>query len=1040
MIRGIARLAVANPVSANLAMAAILVCGAVVYRGMPREVFPDFSLDRVEIMTFYPGAAPEDVERLVTTPLEEAVERVDGVDEVVSSSREGLSRITLTLDAGAELTRVMEETRDAVNRGDVELPEEAEEPWVQELRTIFPVISVFVYGWASQPVLRELAEEHKRGIEAIAGIRDAFLTGSHEPRLWIEVDPEALERYELSLADVGRAVAAKAKDSPLGSLTTEQGDWLLRVDSELEWAADLADLPLIATPDGRLVRLSAVARLSDTFEREVTRARFNGQPCMHMQVNKTSDGDIITLAAKVRAYVEEQRPAMPPGTTLGTNADLSIYVQNRLQVMKQSGSLGAFLVLAALLLFLEPRVAFVTALGIPVAFLGGLMLGGTFGVTLNMITMFSMIVVLGMIVDDAIVVGENVYRRMEEGEDPALAAVEGTAEVGKPVIATILTSVAAFLPILMMEGTMGLFLRPLPLIVSFCLLVSVFEALVILPAHMAHWIPRGAARRMHGGGERRRWYEGLRRAYLRLLGLCLRWRYVTLVAALSAAVVLVSVATHWIPFVYFDDFESKLFYVNLRLEPGTSLQETERVAREVERAALELPESELESVNTLIGVSASDVSSYEMAHNLAQVWVELREGPSRRMLMAEIIETLRQGLSELPANVESVEFGQPQSGPNGRAIEISVRGPELAQLRAISEELTTALEGYAGTRDVHDNLDEGKSEVLINLTDHGRTLGFTEAGLGAELRAAFEGTTWGHVRRGPDDVELVVKLPEEVRERRSALERLRVSAPSGERVPLSAVAQLSDGVGPSVITHDQRLRSVKVVADVNKAEGNAQDIVADLGQRYADLSQRWPGYALAFQGDAEETQRSLDGLASAAIVSLALIYLILGSLFRSFTQPVVIMFIVPFAASGVILGHLLMDRAITMMSLIGLLALAGVVVNDALIFVDFVNRRRAAGSGLVPSLLDAGRLRFRPILLTSLTTMLGLAPLTFFATGQARFLQPMAISLFFGLALATVLVLVLVPCAYAVLEDVLAWVSRPRATYARMRRREALHA
>ena len=1040
MIRALARASVNNPVAVNLAMLALLVAGVTVYRAMPREVFPDFSLNQVEVFTVFPGAAPEDIERLVTVPVEEAVEGVDGLDEMVSSSREGVSRVLLTLEEGTEVGDFIEDVRAAVTRGDVELPEEAEDPWVREILSTFPVISVFVYGVASEEVLRELADDHRRRLDTLDGVSRVVFTGFRDRRVWIEVDPVALERYQVSLAQVGRAVREHARDTPLGSLTTDESDWLLRMDADLYTAEELREVPVLVQPDGGLVRLGDVARLSDTFERSLTRARFNGQPCFYMQIMKKDEGDSIEIARAVREYVDEAQARMPAGTAIGTNTDLSIYVANRLHVMKQSGALGAVLVLAALLLFLNLRVALVTGVGIPVAFLGGILLAGLFGVTMNMITMFALIVVLGMIVDDAIVVGENAFRLMEEeGMSPEEAAVEGTAQVGAPVLATVLTSVAAFLPVLLLDGTTGQFMRPLPLVVSFCLLISVAEALLIMPAHIAHWTRQ---RKLAGGESSERpdrWYLPLRAAYVRTLGWCLRWRYVTLAAGVVCAVVIGAIARWWIPFVFFDDFESKLFYVSLRTPSGTSLDDTEEVAIEVERIALALPTSEVESVNTLLGVSASDSTHYEIAQNLAQVWIELSEVDRRERTSAEIVEGLRRSIDALSVSLESYEIAQPQSGPTGRAIELAVRGPELEVLRELSEELQTELATYAGTRDIHDNLDLGKRELSVELTDRGRTLGLTEELLAAELRTAFEGSTHARFRRGKDDVEVVVKLPERIREHRGELEELRVSTPGGERVPLASVARIVEGTGPSVITHRDRERAVTVSADVNKEEGNSTAILADLVPRTADLWERYPGYSLSIEGDYEETRRTLDGLETAALLSIVVIYFLLGTLFRSFLQPVVIMFIIPFAAIGMVGGHWVMGRPITMMSLIGLLALTGVVVNDSLILVDFVNVRRRAGAALLDALVDAGRARFRPIVLTSVTTMLGLTPLTFFVSGQARFLQPMAISIFFGLAAATWLVLLLVPVCYAVLEDLLAWGRRPRDVFARMRAGRAVH-
>ena len=1041
MLRWIARVSVDNSLAVNLGALTLCLAGILAYFGMPREVFPVFSMQTVEVQTFYRGAAPEDVERLVTLPLEDELFSIDGLEQMTSSSQEATSTITLETSRATDISDFLDEVRAAVQRAESELPEEVDEPWIREVKTQFPVIAVYVYGWAEQDDLRLLAEDQRRELEEIEGVAKVQITGTREPRIWIEVDPLALERFDLSLEAVGAAVGARVRDLPLGSLTGGATDTLLRMESDVERGADLSELPVLVRPDGGRVLLRQVARLVDARERDITRSRFNAQPSIHLQVNKEAGGDTVEISRAVRDYLAQARAHLPDGVELGTNTDLSVYVQNRLEVMRDSGLVGGLLVLISLVLFLNLRVALVTALGIPVAFLGGLLIASSAGVTMNMMTMFAFIVVLGMVVDDAIVVGENVFRLMEEGCSPREAAIEGVRQVGKPVLATILTSVAAFGPILMMSGVTGQFMRPLPLIVSFCLAVSLVEALVVLPSHLAHW--SGDVRvsaRQSGGAERAHWYWGLRRVYLRSLAWALRWRYVTLGSAVCGATLLGTFAAYWVPFNLFDEFESKIVYANLRLSAGCSLEESERAARVVEARVLErLPRTEVESVNVLVGISAADSNRYELGRNLAQLWVELAEGPERRLSTAEFVATLRELLQDLPPEVISTEVAQPQSGPTGRAIDLWVRGPELETLAAISAELRAELEAYAGVRDVHDNLDLGKPQVTLRVREEARTLGVTEADLGLQLRTAYEGTTYGSVRRGRDDVELVVKLPEEQRFDPVSLAHLRVGLPGGARVPLGTVAELREEYGPSRITREDRERSINIVADVDKETNTADAVTAGVAAAFADVGERYPGYSISYEGDQKEIDQSFADLRVAGVISLAIIFLILASLFRSAAQPLVIMFIIPFGMVGMVLGHLVMERSISLMSLIGLLALTGVVVNDSLILVEFVNDLRRKGLGVMEALVEGSRLRFRPILLTTITTMLGLSPLTFFVSGQATFLQPMAISLFFGIALATALVLVLVPCAYAVLEDLAAWAKRPVDVARRLRRGEAVH-
>ncbi len=1024
MIRAIARLAVRNPVAVNLAMIAVIASGIVAFLGMPREVFPEFSLDQIIVSTTYPGASPEDVERQVTLPIEEEMEGIEDLDEVRSISSESLSVVTLELATGADTSDILDEVRSRLQSSALELPKEAEAPFTRELKTEFPVIAVFVYGGASEDTLRRVAREQELMIETLPGVSSVTVTGAREPELWVEVMPRALERYGITLGQIGALVGTRVRDTPLGSLSTPSGDYLLRVPSKVFEAEDLAKLPVLARPDGTVVRLDQVARIRDTFERQYTLARFNGLPSIHLQVNKQSDGDTIDLAEQVQNLIASERANMPAGVSLGTNSDLSIYVRNRLRVMTESGALGGLLVMISLVLFLNVRVALMTALGIPVAFLGGLLIASFFGISMNMITMFALIIVLGMIVDDAIVVSENGYRLMEEGLSPEEAAIEGTGQVGKPVIATILTTMAAFLPILLMDGMIGQFMRPLPLIVTFCLAASLVEALIVLPAHIAHWNSKKsvtALREVSG----KHWYEPMRAAYSWMLERCVRFRYVTLVGAVSVALMFIGYATMQMPFNLFDDFESKVFYVNIHATPGSSLEETERLAIPIQNEVLALPEDEVESANLLVGILAQDTTRFELRHNLAQIWVELREDDQNRRATAEIIEDLRASFRRERPGIESIDVDQPQAGPAGKAIELSIRGPDLAVLEGIAERVKGRLAEFAGVRDIRDTAESGKREVELVLKDEARTLGVTELGIGAELRSVFEGTRFASIRRGRDDVEVVVKLPEHVRDSRGDLASLRVTTRAGARVPLSTVADLREIASQSVIEREQGSRSVRVTADVNKKEGNSTLITSALSKEFPDFVRDYPGYSIEFGGDTEDSAETLESLKSSLLVALVMIYVILGGLFKSYTQPVVIMLAIPLAAIGVVGGHILMSRGVSMMSLTGFLALSGIVVNDSLILVDRINALRQGGLAFGESVLLAGKQRFRPILLTSITTMLGLSPLTFFATGQAQFLQPMAISIFFGLAFSTFLILIVVPCAYAILQDVLVIFAHP---------------
>ncbi|MFT7462053.1 MAG: multidrug efflux pump subunit AcrB [Pseudohongiellaceae bacterium] len=1024
-------MAVNNPVAVNLGMLVVIAAGVLAYFSMPREVFPEFSMGAVTVTTLYPGATPEDVERLVTLKIEDELDGLNGLEEISSQSQEGISTIRLKVDEDRPISEFLDGVRSALAR-DLEFPEEVEDPLVREIVSEFPVISVFVYGTASEDVLRREAELHERAIERISGVSRVIVNGPRNPEVWIEVDPLSLERYGLTLDAIGAAVAARSQDIPLGSLKTASGEYLLRVEANVDSAEGLLDLPIVHATNGSVVRLSQVARVRDMHKRRIVRSRFNGRASMYLQVNKKSSGDTIDIAEAVYEYMDSQQARLPEGVALGSNADLSIYVKNRLEVMRNSALMGGLLVLVSLIMFLNTRVALMTALGIPVAFLGGLAIAAAVGISMNMLTMFALIVVLGMIVDDAIVVGENIYRLMEEGLSPKEAAIQGTAEVGKPVVATVLTTMAAFLPMLMLGGQMGMFMRPLPLIVTFCLAASVFEALLVLPAHLAHWSGKRSLANVGSetNGRPVRWYTPIERVYMALLTVAVRYRYVTVALALAVSGLLIGYATHQMRFNLFDEFESKVFSINLRAVPGTSMEETMEIVSELRESLQELPASELESTNSIAGISYIDSVRFEYGENLGQIWVELREGSVRTRSTSEIIASLREGFAELPPGVETLRIVQPQAGPTGAAVDLSIRGEDRGALVEIAGEVRELLSKIEGVVDIHDNMASGKREVRLSLTDEGRFLGFTEVGLARELRAAFEGTRYANLRQGDDDVEVIVKFHEELRGLRGALDGLRVSVPSSDpmnpeplRVPLSSVARFEEQTGLLEITRDDGRGSLHVVADVNKKLTSSSEVIAQIVERFEDVPQRWPGCEIVFEGDQKETNEAVGGLIAAGTLALLVMYVILGTLFRSMTQPVVIMLAIPLSCIGVVTGHLVMQRDLSFMSLIGLLALAGVVVNDSLILIDLVNRRRQAGDGLVEAIHTAGRQRFRPILLTSVTTMLGLAPLTFFASGQARFLQPMAISVFFGLATTTILILAVIPCAYGILDDLLGFLS-----------------
>jgi multidrug efflux pump subunit AcrB len=632
-----------------------------------------------------------------------------------------------------------------------------------------------------------------------------------------------------------------------------------------------------------------------------------------------------------------------------------------------------------------------------------------------MVSMFSLILVLGIIVDDAIVVSENTYRYMEQGVAPQEAAVLGTQQVLAPVVATVVTTIAAFLPLLLMAGHMGKFMSVIPKVVTFALIASLMEALVILPSHLADW----SSKKHRKGGTHRseRWFNALRAHYVRFLAFSLRWKYVSLIASLGITAIVLTFALTRIPFTLFHEFESTQFFINVETPVTSKIEDTRDVIARIEKVLMEtLPPTELKTVASNTGLIFLDINRIVQGSNGGQIIVELTEADMRNRSSNEIINELRKRTEGIPGATK-IQYMKPQAGPGGPAIEIRAVGDEFSILQKIAEKVKGYLTTFPAAKDIRDDFLPGKKELRIVARPEARSLGLDVASIARQVRSSFYGTESSKILRSDEDIPIVVKYPESFRDRPSRVEDLVLTTPGGEKVYFSEVAELTEAPGSSKIIRSDQKRSITVLADVDEKEGNTLQITNQVRKRFADLQARYPGYKLEFKGERQELEQSMQDLLKSFLVAVLLVYLILGALFKSYIQPLVVMLAIPFAANGVILGHTVMGLSLGLLSLMGMVALAGVVVNDSLLLVSFVNELRREGTPLVQALLRSGQLRLRPILLTTATTVAGLTPLGFFASGQAKFLSPMAISIIFGLTVSTVLTLIIIPCSYAIVEE-----------------------
>ena len=1029
------RFSINNPLIVNLLLVLIALSGVFAWQAMPQEMFPMVEQDKVRISTLFEGASPEEVERQVTLPIEQEFDGHADIETIISSSSEGLSTILIELKSGSDVDEFIRDA-DAVLARIKDLPQQVETPELVRLETRFPVISMSLYGELSRGELYAIAERVKRQLMQLDNVASVGTAGDREWELWVVVDPERLAVRGVTLNEVKQALLANLRDLPGGSIRAAEGDILLRGIGTHPEPDAIANISLRTNAQGGRLTLGQVAKVERRLEEARTLGRFNGQPSVNLTINKSASGSTIDVALKVREMADTLRAELPSSVSVGLFSDLSIYVKNRLDTVKSSGLIGLALVLLSLYLFLSFRVALVTALGIPVAFLIATILIQQAGYTINMVSLFAFLIALGMIVDDAIIVNENIYRHMERGMPPREAAMQGAREVFWPVVASTSTTVAAFLPMYAIGGTMGAFIAVIPAVVTFSLLGSLWEAFVVLPSHATELLRPSPKRR-----GRINWGALLER-YTRSLEWSLRNRYFVVLATVAVLVLTLTLAATRLPFQMFGHAAAGQFFVNVEAPRTNTLDDTAQLAARMEQAIFaELNEDELSSLLTNVGVTFVSFNRVKLGSNQVQMIIDLKppapasfverwvtplvnfkfgwEGTRERDTEL-VINAVRERLAGI-SGIERLSILRAQGGPGGADIEIGINGPDVRQLSAIAEEMSDTLRRLPGTHDVNHNMEEGKLEYRYSLNERGRLLGLTQAQLADAVRAGFQGLELLYVNWGDKRIPLRVIYPEQLREDAQSLQQLRITLAGGDSVYLGDVADIVVDRGLSSISRRDQRRLVTVTAEVDAEVNTALQVTEMVQQQYADFSERYPGYELLWLGEKKETSESMADMFKAMLLALLVIFFILAALFKSLLDPLVVMFSIPFGIIGVVFGHFLFDYHMQFLSVVGFLALSGIVVNDSLILIDFAKRRRAEGMGREASLIEAGRVRARPILLTTITTFLGVSPLIFFATGQTAFLSPMAVSLGFGLLFATVLILLTLPCFYLIADDLREW-------------------
>ena len=1046
-----------NSVAANLMMAFIMVSGVLATTNVREEVFPEIELDRIQVEVPYLGAAPEEVEEGVNVRIEEAIQGIDGIKEIQSTASEGMGSVMIEMDLGADARRVVDEVKSNID-AITTFPIETEKPIIRELTNRQQVVDVAVSGDIDPFTLKQVTERVRDDLTAIPGITQVDIVSAPPYEISIEVSEDDLRRHGLTFDQVADAVRRSSLDLPGGSVRTERGEILLRTIGQAYRGAEFEDLVLWTRADGSRLHLGDVATVVDGFEETDQEARFDVEPAMMVSVFRTGDQSAIELAGLVIDYVEAAQPRLPEGVTLTVWQDSAKMLGNRLSLMLRSGIAGFALVFLVLALFLELRLAFWVSLGIPISFLGAIALMPGLEVSVNVLSLFAFVLVLGIVVDDAIIVGENIYRHQEEHGDGMRGSIEGAYEIAKPVTFAILTTVAAFSPLLFVPGMMGKIFRVIPLVVIPCLLFSLIESLNILPAHLSH-IPKRVRRgpwhrfqSMFATGLKR----FVRAVYVPTLERALRWRYLTAATGVGIMIVTLGMVLSGRPtFQFFPSIEADFMSASVTMPQGTPVDTTGAAVAKLEAGAARLRQRLLEETGQDYFLhTAAAVGDQPMAgrgggpmgpvgniasSNIGEVAVELLPTELRAYSSEQLGLMWREATEPIPEAVD-VNFTMSMMNP-GSDVDVQLAGPDLDRLRAAAEEVKGRLAEYAGVYEVTDSFRAGKEEMKLGIKPAAEALGLTLQDLGRQVRQAFYGEEAQRIQRGRDDIRVMVRYPRDERRSLGDLENMRIRTPDGGEVPFGSVAVVEPGRGFASIRRIDRNRAVNVTASVDPTVTSAGDVIADLNARILpEVLARHPGVFFTFEGVMAEQRDAVGGLQRGFVLALLMIFALLAVPLKSYVQPLIIMSAIPFGLIGAVWGHIFLDLNVSMMSMFGLVALTGVVVNDSLIMVDFINRARAthtdvgrmaqqAGggptdgrqfetTGLALAVREAGVYRFRPILLTSLTTFFGLAPLMWNKSFDAAFMVPMAVSLGFGVLFATFITLILVPTSYMILDDI----------------------
>lgn len=1027
-IQGIIKWFTHNHVAANMLMLFLIIGGMISLSTMIVETFPQTDPRMITISVSYPGAAPHDVSKSISKRAEEALIGIEGVKKITSKSSEGGALIKVKLEDFANSDYVYDEIETIINSLDNFPPDNAAKPVIAKSRITSDVITIALYGNVDEAALKYWTETIEDEIRQLPDVSITNVRGVRNSQISIEVPEFTLRRYGLTLADIDQAVKNYSKDIAAGSMELKQEEVLLRVQDKKYTGFDLERIIIKTLPNGAVLRIGDIAEVIDGFDNSNLISKFNGKPASFIDVKRSDSDNTLKIDKSIKEYLNSV--TLPNGLYMSIANDETIILKDRISLMVRNGVLGFMLVFLILLLFLDLKLAFWTSLAIPVSFLGGLMIMHQIGYSINMITLFALIIVLGIVVDDGIVTGESIFEAQSRDKSPS-GVIKGVKAVLAPVTVGVLTTMAAFVPLIFSSGTLGQIVGVIPVVVISILFISLIDAYFILPAHLSNptlW-SRGIIADIRDIVTQKLELF-LDSFFMPFTEKAVLNKYKTLlifIFILFATFIIVKIGL--IRFVFFPQIESDRITIEASMPKGTPFSVTRDTIFKIEQAAIsvrdEIDQDNDISVFKNMIVSVGSLSSGDspfkqskksLANHLGEIRIHLVPSDFRKYSASQIENMIRNKVGNLP-EAESIVYKSSLISKNSD-IELELSHPDEELLYSISQELENEIAKIPGTREIIDDSQDGKNEFIFKINERGNAVGLTPAYLGRQLRAAYFGLESQTLQRGSLEVEVYVRYPKSERESISALENMVIMTPDGRELPLSSVATIVQQVGYSQIKSVDGKQVISVTANVNLEHNTPNNVIELLGsQVLPKLKAKYPRLKYSFEGERREQKEDLSGLQRNMIIALLLIYVILGAQLRSYLQPLVIMCSIPFGIVGAILGHLLLGHDMTFISMFGIVALTGVVINDSVVLIDYLNNQYLSGKTIYESAISAVRRRFRPILLTTLSTSLGLLPMLLETSMQAQFLIPMVISLSTGIVFATAIILLLVPCLILALHD-----------------------